>query len=79
MIKPHVGKKVLIFGLLLWKEKNEKLHRFESLQSAHTPSMPKRHPKFGILATVYCRVNITLENSHQWHNNKNYFKYFKYA
>lgn len=73
-----------IWALWLVKKKNKKREISqisESLQSSHTPSMPRRHPKFGILATVYCRVNFTLENSHKLLDktyNKNNCKYFKY-
>lgn len=65
MQKPYVENNHRYLGSLIReKTKNEKFHISESLQSPHTASMPKRHPKFGILATVYCRVNFTLENSH---------------
>lgn len=85
LCKSHMLKKIITDIWALWfggrKKRREVSQISESLQSPHTPSMPKRHPKFGIRATAYCHVNFTLENYHKRLDktyNKNYFKYFKY-
>lgn len=83
MQKPHVENNHIYLGSMI-REKNKKMRNFTDFWITSVPTYSihaQRHPKFGILATVCCRVNFTLEKSHKLLDktyDKNYFKYFKY-